>query len=248
MPQRPRHTTQQQGVLRRWIRVGVASIATFHHAVLRSGGNHKSGLVCAVDTYSSSSSSTSDGRRSEQQDAVIDADGTVSNTAPISSSSSAAPRLECGIWLAPSSLPNTGLGMYAGTNYSMGDFFQKPLGEIAIPVVDISWHNLDPNFAYLWDSYLWDAGGSGRDFPLNSEGYDKVDFASPGFGSVANSFLPLQNVHHWNPQWMSESDIPLHRSRDPGAGACSLYGNRRWEAMRDIGTGEELVRPSVVEG
>jgi hypothetical protein len=91
-----------------------------------------------------------------------------------------APRLECGIWLALSSLPNTGMGMYAGKEYKHGQPLQTPLGDISIPITDIKIHNSDPHFSYLWDSYVWGADPYNFAFVIDQEA-PYVEFASPGY-------------------------------------------------------------------
>jgi hypothetical protein len=143
---------------------------------------------------------------------------------------------QCGLWLAPSSLPDTGLGMYAGRNYSQNEHLQDS-GDMAIPIVDLRLHWDDPDASFLWDEYTWSGSDWDPHFQLDREGYDGCDFASPGFGSAANSFLPLQNVEEEYPVW---DNAGLHRSRDPGAGAVSQYRNRVSYATRDIEAGEEV--------
>jgi hypothetical protein len=87
--------------------------------------------------------------------------------------------LECGIWLALSSLPNTGMGMYAGKAYKRGQPFQSPLGDISVPISDMKSHNEDPGFHYLWDSYTWGTDPGNLDFTMDQEA-PSLDFASPG--------------------------------------------------------------------
>jgi hypothetical protein len=70
------------------------------------------------------------------------------------------PDVECGIWLAPSTIPGAGLGMYAGRNFHHGDALQLdytgvPVGDPVIPIVDIEAHNGDKKFRMLWDEYTW---------------------------------------------------------------------------------------------
>jgi hypothetical protein len=69
---------------------------------------------------------------------------------------------ECGVWLAPSSIPGAGLGMYAGRDFKEGENLQ-PSGEIVIPMVDMNSHQfeLGEQFYLLWDDYTW-SGVSGK--------------------------------------------------------------------------------------
>lgn len=149
----------------------------------------------------------------------------------ISGESVSLPLSECGIWLAPSTIPGAGLGMYAGKDFKSNENLQA-LGDVTIPIVDMP-HHQNGDWKFLWDEYTWNAVSLG----MIHEGLIDVNVASPGFGSAANSFLPLVNVEEWNPEYGA---CGLHRSRDPGAGAFSTYHNRISTAKRDITAGEEL--------
>jgi len=141
---------------------------------------------------------------------------------------------ECGIWLAPSSIPGAGLGMYAGRDFAPREPLQ-PSGEIVFPMIDINDHNFQRDeFVLLWDEYTW----NGRGLWMDHEAYIEVKVASPGFGSAANSFIDLINVEELRP----DQSIPnnIHRMKDPGSGAFSTYHNRQSIARSYISKGEEL--------
>jgi hypothetical protein len=75
----------------------------------------------------------------------------------------------CGIWLAPSTIPGAGLGMYAGHDFAKGESLQKnhlgePVGDPVIPIIDIELHNGNREVAMLWDQYTW------RYVPVSHEG------------------------------------------------------------------------------
>jgi hypothetical protein len=148
----------------------------------------------------------------------------------LSNSTAASVTAECGLWFAPSSIPNTGIGMYAGRKFNKGDKL-APSGELVIPVVDIRKHHPGDWF-FLWDSYFWSGSAAYKDD--NSEA---VDAASPGFGSAANSFLDLQNVDETVGCF---SLAGLHRSRDAGAGAFTPFHDRQSIATQTIQKGQEL--------
>lgn len=150
-------------------------------------------------------------------------------------SSSLFPSLECGIWLAPSAIEGAGLGMYAGRNFKKGELMQD-VGDCCIPIVDIKKHNEaeDRNYGNnLWEHYTWSA----PPLDVDQEGLYETNVASPGFGSVANSFLPLVNIDELEPR---RDYAGLHRSKDPGSGAFTPYYDRGSKANRDIAAGEEL--------
>lgn len=60
---------------------------------------------------------------------------------------------ECSVWLARSTLPGTGIGMFAGRNFTRDEKI-LPVGDHTIPIVDMSLHQTGLSF-FLWDSYTW---------------------------------------------------------------------------------------------
>ena len=144
--------------------------------------------------------------------------------------------LACRIWLAPSTLQGAGLGMFAGADFLPEEEFLYG-GDITIAITDIAQHNSAPGQVpygtFLWDEYTWSAKG----LKMDSIGFEQ-NIASEGFGSAANSFLPVYNVDEWAPRITYAN--ALHRSRDPGAGAFTQYHHRLSTSRRFIEAGEEL--------
>jgi hypothetical protein len=149
--------------------------------------------------------------------------------------------LECGLWVAPSTIKGAGLGMFAGVDFKENqEFLPGGISDLAVPIADFEVHNAHKmgsnvhhaNQSFLWNEYLWNANAL-----MASEGVAEVSFASEGFGSVANSFIPLCNVDVWEPR---QVDTGLHRARDAGAGASSLFHHRKSAARHNIEAGSEL--------
>jgi hypothetical protein len=149
--------------------------------------------------------------------------------------------LECGLWVAPSTIKGAGLGLFAGKDVKENqEFLPAGDGDLAVPIADFEIHNAHKmdlnvhhtNQSFLWNEYAWSANTL-----MISEGVTEVSFASEGFGSVANSFIPLCNVNVWEPR---QVDTGLHRARDAGAGASSLFHQRKSAARHDIEAGSEL--------
>ncbi len=144
--------------------------------------------------------------------------------------------LECRIWLAPSTLQGAGLGMFAGTDFQPEEEFLHG-GDITVAITDIAQHNSAPGQSpygsFLWDEYTWSAFGLKMDSIGNEQ-----NIASEGFGSAANSFLPVYNVDEWAPRITHTN--ALHRSRDPGVGAFTQFHHRLSTSRRFIEAGEEL--------
>ena len=143
-------------------------------------------------------------------------------------------RVECGVWLAPSTIAGAGLGMFAGRKFQQHEEI-LPTGDSMVPIIDIKEHRsaMKKEGTFLWDEYVWDAHSALG----NSEGFFEISMASPGLGSAANSFLPIYNVDEWHAR---HDDTGLHRSRDPGVGAFSPYHDRKSTARFPIAAGEEL--------
>jgi hypothetical protein len=135
----------------------------------------------------------------------------------------------CGVWIARSTIPNAGLGMYAGRHFDEGENLTAS-GDVVIPIVDMEMHQ-GSDWLFLWDAYTWDIDDR------HNDGIQDVSFASPGFGSAANCVQDLLNVEELSPE---HSLAGLHRSKDPGAGALSPYHNRRSIAKVPIRVGQEL--------
>lgn len=145
---------------------------------------------------------------------------------------------KCGLFLAPSSIPNSGLGMFAGhhgisENATIGD------GDVIIPLFEMEFHNRlkekqHKYDTFLWDEYVW-AGHTFTGAEQETEELEDVEFACPGIGSAANSYLALKNV--------LDQGVNLGLGTDPGspgAGAQSPYHNRYFIAAEDIPAGGEV--------
>lgn len=137
---------------------------------------------------------------------------------------------ECTVWLAPSTIPGAGIGMFAGKNFQTKEVL---LEDSVIALTDLLLHNDGyPYGSFLWDEYTWSAGS----LKLHGEGVAEVNAISFGFGSAANCMLALLNVDEGMPTYVNVLD----RSNDPGAGASTHWHFRPAVATRDIMAGHEL--------
>jgi hypothetical protein len=141
----------------------------------------------------------------------------------------------CGIWLAKSTIPGAGLGMFAGKHFDKGKSL-LPLGDIVIPLVDMDIHQ-DNDFLFLWDEYTWD----GETIDISIEGFsDELSLASPGFGAAINCYMDLVNVEEVTPTQDTSMFDTFHRMNNAGAGAFSPYRNRTAISTEKINAGDEL--------
>ena len=166
----------------------------------------------------------------EENVCPFEADGSCSS--PISSPEGASPTPKCGVYLAMSTLPGTGIGMFAGRDYEEGQDMME-LGDHVIPIVDVNIHQPKDIF-FLWDDYTWDSDTVRATY----EGVKEVNAASPGFGAAANSFMDFVNVDEGHTVRSVAGN--LHRSKDPGAGGFTPYHSRQITAHKDIREGQEL--------
>jgi len=156
----------------------------------------------------------------------------------------------CNVWVAPSTLPGTGLGMYAGANgYTKGEMITKTMGDHVIAIPDQKSTHSDTGLYdreddalikyFLWDQYTWTATAFGIHFEYIAK-YD-IEIASPGFGAAANSFMDFVNVEEGGadhgllpPEHPHEPAYNIHRAKDAGAGAFTTYHTRKAWANKDI--------------
>jgi hypothetical protein len=64
--------------------------------------------------------------------------------------------MECNLYLAPSSIPGAGMGIFSGSKaFEIGDHVS--FGDIVIPIFEFKWHNGFTNPPFLWDgTFLFD--------------------------------------------------------------------------------------------
>ena len=143
----------------------------------------------------------------------------------------------CSVYLAPSSVPGGGLGIFTAKAVKHGDII-LPADGPSIPIIDpdnsersiVAW-------VQLFSGYWWD---NGRSDPTVYEADFAIDYQIT-MGSLPNSHPCLDNFDAGNPATVPYDDSLLDRESDPGAGAYSYYMGRHSIAhKRDISAGEEM--------
>lgn len=147
------------------------------------------------------------------------------------------PLLDCGLYMAPSSISNAGWGMYAGKSYNKGETLE-PL-DLAIQIVDHVLHMETRARVYnetlpewLINMYHWivETTDAERDGAENS--------LIPSFGAIANHHPAFTNI---KPQ-----GILIRQQVDrsaPEAGAFTEYKGMAFVATKDIPIGHEISVP-----
>lgn len=147
---------------------------------------------------------------------------------------------KCTLYLAESTIPNAGMGMFSGIDLTEGNDISD--GDICVPNIEVEWNNewntdeADNEYLWIWGDYDWQSMDMGT--MVNEATHkDDVKGACPGFGAAINCHLALTNVEEVAPEVDSAG---LHRSADPGVGAFTPYHNRRVKATKDTPAGAEL--------
>lgn len=150
--------------------------------------------------------------------AVAVADDDTASTCPARRSQST-----CSLYLAPSTIPGAGVGIFTSKALSQGD--TVGFGDLMTPLIDLYWHHNKeymkvghPYFDYVWE------GGKGRQ-ALESSDLQAGSVLLMGFGLEAaiNCHLALVNADSPKVIYDDYHASLLHRSRDPGAGAFTPY-------------------------
>jgi len=150
------------------------------------------------------------------------------------------PPEECGLYLAPSTIPGAGLGMYAGsTRFEEGSLVSD--SDIMVPQWDMDYHNGEDDYFHLWDEYTWSASQF-DDMIDDTDNEASISIISSGFGAAINCMMPLVNVA--DESWDGDQAFKLTRSGvlsdSPGMGAFTPMNGRRFEARSTIEPYSEL--------
>jgi hypothetical protein len=140
---------------------------------------------------------------------------------------------QCDLFLAESTIPGAGLGIFSGVTKHAGDSVGN--GDVCIPFLNIYWHN-DNEFFFPMSDYVWDGNFMG----MQMEGKeDDINAYWPGLDCAVNCHLALLNVEKATPKY---DEGGLHRGIHPGAGAISPYHNGTTLVSRTIPEGGELFK------
>ena len=134
---------------------------------------------------------------------------------------------QCTLYLAQSSIPNAGLGVYTSVDFKKGDYIGE--GELMIPITDLPYTE-----HWLVDDVQWDVDIDPR---LYFESNEHNSIFYPGFGAQINCHMGLNNAEHSKPKYDSAG---MHRTKDPGVGAFTNWYDMPNIALRNVKAGEGL--------
>lgn len=144
----------------------------------------------------------------------------------------------CPIYIAQSSMPNAGLGIYSGVDVSkLETVGNRP--EVAIILSDIN------NSAFrktLLSHYTWMPFNIDQAQFLGSRSGAQVHVGIPGIGSCANAHHAQQgqNIRMRDGKTTTHKMGTMDRTTDAGTGAMSDFYNVHFEARKHIAAGSEL--------
>jgi hypothetical protein len=143
---------------------------------------------------------------------------------------------ECSLYLSPSTIPGAGLGMFVTREYFRGDTIF--VGDLAIPLVDVSWHTGTNKYFSHFANYQWEGGAMGMAQDTDEDAVD-IEAFCPGLDCAVNCNLALINVGKATPIW---DDAGLHRYTSPGFGAITPYHNGSTKVINYIPKGGEIFK------
>ena len=161
---------------------------------------------------------------------------TLTSTRTTTTTKTVSPEPMCDLFLAPSTIPGAGLGVFVGSAKRAGDVVG--VGDVAIPIIDLyfqqggSWYN----YFSIFDEYQW--LGALMGMASESDTFDGTTAFVPGIDAAVNCNFALLNVAKGSPEFYAS----LHRSRDPAAGAITPYSGAPTKATNDIPPGGELFK------
>jgi SET domain len=140
----------------------------------------------------------------------------------------------CRIYVAPSTIPGAGIGIFAGVSFNRGDLVTP--GDGVVPIYNPVFNNGNQEHinTLLWDEYVWSAS-TFTAMEIPDQGMEGASF---GIGALPNCFFALLNVE--DSEDHKRDNANLEAINSPGVGAFSPWYDRKSYATKDIQAGSEL--------
>ncbi len=133
--------------------------------------------------------------------------------------------------------------MYAGVDLKPGDYTKK---ELAISTCDYKYHaklrcsydpsscqgDADDTASWILEGYEWSSAIARGMYDC-----DQLYLQVPGMGALPNHHEGLDSAEIETPK---KAGAYLHRSKDPGAGAVTLYDESSFQITRGVPAGREI--------
>lgn len=145
---------------------------------------------------------------------------------------------QCGLYLAPSTIPGSGLGMFTTRPKEIGDTIGD--SEVVIPLIELRFYNGDKDPLFNpFIHYYWRGREKGLHSLVPEQRSDEVQAIIPGLDAAINCNIALINVDTCDVVY---NDSGLHRWKDAMAGAMTPYHSLPSKAVREIPAGSELFK------
>jgi hypothetical protein len=144
---------------------------------------------------------------------------------------------ECGLYLAPSTIPGAGLGMFSANRKSVGEIIGT--GEVIVPLVELSFYHGYKNEFVPFVNYYWRGGERGLHGLVAEHRENELHAYIPGTDAAVNCNLALVNLDLPSSEY---DDSHLSRSKHPMTGAMTPYFSTPSRATKDIPAGGELFK------
>ena len=136
----------------------------------------------------------------------------------------------CSLYLAPSSIPNSGYGIFTTKSYKM----HEEIFDGRSPSVIVTEKELHSNTTWLIADYMWQTFGAGAYEASTADTWEPTALGSLGnYHPYLTNYAPFGNAQRYD-------DTQANRFTDPEAGAFSYHGSFSMGATREISAGEEL--------
>ena len=169
----------------------------------------------------------------------------------------------CEIYIAQSTIPNAGLGIFTAVEKQVGDTIGN--GDVCFPLIEMDWHNdayqivddddsiegyymedFDIVYQTPFDDFAWDGDSMG----MGNEADGEISAIWPGLDCAINSLIPLENVKKSFPTHLAHDDYDElqdympDRYSSPNAGSITPYRSSKIPTVvsRKIPAGGELFK------
>jgi hypothetical protein len=149
-------------------------------------------------------------------------------------SGSVPPPSACKLYVAPSTLPNAGMGIFTSVKLKKEEVIDN--GDVIIPLIDLEYYQEYEDTFNLFLPYLWESTCFGMQ--LEAQSPHSTYAYAPGLLSLMNTHRTLNNV--WRGAFEYDASVGGHRSESPSSGSMTPYWNSQSIASTDIPAGTEL--------
>jgi hypothetical protein len=144
---------------------------------------------------------------------------------------------QCGLYLAPSTIPGAGLGLFSTIHRSVGETIGT--SEVIVPLVELSFYSGHKTLLNPFHNYYWRGSERGLHGLVAEHRENELHAFIPGMDAAVNCNLALVNLDLPSTEY---DDGNLSRGQHPMAGAMTPYHSLPTRVTRAIPAGGELFK------